>query len=208
MGGRTTVRSGDAKKRGQNYQNSFKFKPSFGSKVPTPAQVKAKEAPLDLLCQRCHDTVSWKIAYDKYKPLTKPRACRICEKPHVIKAYRALCDFCATKDKQEGICLCTKCGENVKQMTNAEGRNHYATPGQTSKKEEGKADKQDAAVEEALDAMKLRERRQVQRKLEAGEVKYNKTKKCFVKVENEDAIYEVDEEGDGSSDGEDGDGDQ
>ena len=136
MAGKTTSRGGENKKRGQTYQNAYKFKPSSGTKVPTPQQTKARDAPLDLLCQRCHDTVKWKIDFDKYKPLTKAHKCQKCAKPVVTKAYRNICDFCAVKDKKEGISLCTKCGKNVKQLENAEGRNNYAIPGQPSKKEE------------------------------------------------------------------------
>ena len=200
------MRGGDNKKRGQTYQNKYKYKPSSGTKVPTPAQAKAREAPLDFLCQRCHDTIKWKVDFDKYKPLRAARKCRLCTKPVVIKAYRVICDACAIKDKKDGICLCTKCGLNVKDMQNAEGRNTYATPGQVSKKEEQKLAAEDAAVEAALEAMKLRERRQAERKLKAGEIKYSATKKRFVQCENEDVDFELEGDGD-SSEGDSGEND-
>ena len=155
-----STRAGEAKKRGQNHQNRYKYKPSQGTKVPTPQQAKAKEVSLSLLCQRCHDTIKWKIDFDKYKSLTSAHKCRICEKPCVIKAYRAICDICALKDKKDGKCLCTKCGLNVKDMQNAEGQNNYAVPGQKNRKtEEQKNVAHDAATEAALDGMKLREKR-------------------------------------------------
>ena len=201
MPGKTTsMRGGDNKKRGQNHQNKYKYKPTAATKVPTPAQAKAKEAPLDFLCQRCHDTIKWRVDFDKYKPLTAPRKCRICVKPVVIKAYRVMCDACAVKDKKAGVCLCTKCGYNVITMQNASGLNAYATPGQVSKTEEQKLAAEEAAVEAALEAMKLRERRQVERKLNAGEIRYNAKKKCFVQCENESVDFEL--EGDGDSSGE------
>ncbi len=66
-------------------------------------------APLDFLCQRCYDIIKWKIDYHKYKVLSKPRKCEKCEKTHVFKAYRIICDPCAFKDKKTGILYCTKC---------------------------------------------------------------------------------------------------
>ena len=50
----------------------------------------------------------------------------------VLKAYRTICDPCAFSKKKDGILLCTKCTENVKDssgkiLPNKEGNFAYAT---------------------------------------------------------------------------------
>lgn len=64
-----------------------------------------------------------------------------------------------------------------------------------------KADEVCPETNEALQKMKLRVRRQYVRKLNDGLIKYNKTTKEFVMIDKEDKIYEVDEEGEDSEDG-------
>ena len=81
------------KKRGQKYQNKSKFKLNEESKLTQ----RIKATPLDHLCQRCYDQIKWKIEYKKYKPLSTPGKCTDCKNRSVLKAYRALCDPCATK---------------------------------------------------------------------------------------------------------------
>ena len=80
--------------------------------------------------------MAWKIDYEKYKPLAKPRKCQKCSQPRITKAYRQICDICAVKDKKEGVVLCTKCCLNVKLMTNNAGQNNYANPRQQPKEVE------------------------------------------------------------------------
>ncbi len=96
------------KKGSQKYQNTFKFKHNKNS-VKTE---KIKNSPLDKLCAHCYDVIKWKIDYRKYKPLTAMAKCNICFQKCVIKAYRTICDHCATHAK-EGERLCTKCGVNT-----------------------------------------------------------------------------------------------
>lgn len=95
-------RSGDNKKKGQKYQNTFKFKHNKNSMLTR----KIRETPLDFLCQRCLDKMEWRIDYRKYKPLTAMTKCNICQQKNIYKAYRTICEPCAvTKDPK----LCTKC---------------------------------------------------------------------------------------------------
>ena len=56
----------------------------------------------------------------------------MCALPFVLKAYRTICDPCAFSKKKDGILLCTKCTENVKNssgkiLPNKEGNFAYAT---------------------------------------------------------------------------------
>ena len=81
------------KKRGQKHQNVTKFKLNDESKLTK----RIMKTPLDHLCQRCHDQIKWKIDYKKYKPLSQPGKCVECKNRNILKAYRTLCDACATK---------------------------------------------------------------------------------------------------------------
>jgi hypothetical protein len=99
-----SMRSGEPSKKGQKYQNSFKFKHNKNSMLTR----KIAETPLDNVCKRCLEKLEWKINYRKYKPLTVPCKCNICENKSIFKAYRTLCDSCAIPNK-----LCTMCAEVV-----------------------------------------------------------------------------------------------
>lgn len=65
----STTRGGNDAKRGQRYQNSWRYKPGLHKTG------KQKAIPLTLayLCTRCKDIIEWKRKYDKYKPLATPR---------------------------------------------------------------------------------------------------------------------------------------
>ena len=57
------------------------------------------------VCPRCRDKAQWRFQYGKYKPLKKVAACGSCRQKNVTKAYRTLCDKCAsTKKKCPGCC--------------------------------------------------------------------------------------------------------
>ncbi len=97
-------RSGNNRKKGQKYQNSFTFKHNPNSMKTR----KISQSPLDFLCDRCHDILEWKIKYRKYKPLSTPSKCIVCMNRTIFKAYRLICEICAIPKK-----LCTKCGNEV-----------------------------------------------------------------------------------------------
>ena len=78
--------------------------------------------------------IQWKIDYRKYKPLNKPHKCRKCDNPFVFKAYRNICDKCATQDKKQGVLSCTKCLVNVL----ADGGTGYAEPREVTKHDDAK----------------------------------------------------------------------
>lgn len=48
------------------------------------------------VCKRCREKVQWKFKYDKYKPLKNPGNCQQCKQKVITKAYRTLCDGCAS----------------------------------------------------------------------------------------------------------------
>ncbi|XP_072051180.1 uncharacterized protein C9orf85 homolog [Amphiura filiformis] len=57
------------------------------------------------VCDRCKDTIQWKIKYKKYKPLTQPKKCTKCSERRVKHAYHIICAPC-TQDAG----VCAKCG--------------------------------------------------------------------------------------------------
>lgn len=96
--------------RGQKYQNSTAFKPGLYGES---RRVKLAAAlPVAGVCARCRDKVEWKKKYDKYKPLTVPRKCVVCQQKKVKQAYYRLCQVCA-----ESSGVCAKCGEQGEIVT-------------------------------------------------------------------------------------------
>lgn len=51
--------------------------------------------------------------YRKYKPLTAKAICTDCQQQNVIKAYRALCDDCATRKREVTV---PKDGVNITEL--------------------------------------------------------------------------------------------
>ena len=128
---------------------------------------KILKTPLDRLCQRCLDQIKWRIAYKKYKPLTCPSRCVDCQQKTIIKAYRSLCDTCASKkvevkirvDGEEKIIQtkrCSKCVQPTKE---------YAAAEKTKAQHEEEAKMEDKRITEILDGLKEREKKKILRKL-------------------------------------------
>jgi hypothetical protein len=100
--------------------------------------------------------------------LVTPARCHKCQEKVITKAYRALCNTCARPDK-----LCTKCEQPVEGGVYAE----YKLPDKVEQKMQ-------EDLEEEMDAVlqKLRERckKTILRKIETGEIAYDKAKKAFI----------------------------
>lgn len=60
------------------------------------------------VCNKCREKLQWRFKYNKYKPLKTPSSCRDCNNKAIHKAYRALCDPCATKRK-----VCSGCSKDI-----------------------------------------------------------------------------------------------
>lgn len=60
------------------------------------------------VCNKCREKSQWRFKYNKYKPLKTPSSCRDCNMKAIHKAYRALCDACATKRK-----VCSACSKDL-----------------------------------------------------------------------------------------------
>lgn len=48
------------------------------------------------ICDRCKQKLQWKFQFAKYKPLKSPGNCKNCHLKVITKAYRTLCDACAS----------------------------------------------------------------------------------------------------------------
>ena len=115
-----SLRPGNNKKKGQKHQNTYTYHHNKGSLISR----KILSSPLDLLCERCLEILSWKVKYNKYHPLKTPGKCNQCQEKCIYKAYRTLCDGCATKDGKK---RCTKCGEEVENFAKPDARNNPET---------------------------------------------------------------------------------
>ena len=115
-----SLRPGNNKKKGQKHQNTYTYHHNKGSLISR----KILSPPLDLLCERCLEILSWKVKYNKYHPLKTPGKCNQCQEKCIYKAYRTLCDGCATKDGKK---RCTKCGEEVENFAKPDARNNPET---------------------------------------------------------------------------------
>jgi hypothetical protein len=144
-----STRSGKNTKQGQKYQNTFAFKHNKNSMLTR----KIRETPLDVLCKRCVEKLEWRINYRKYKPLSAPSRCNKCLLKNVYKAYRTICDNCATIHK-----MCAKCAETV---------DDYAAP-KNWRNDPSKKKKEDDPLFEIMKELKVRHRRTVRRKLDEG----------------------------------------
>ena len=81
------------KKKGHKpaHQNSFAFRHNPKSKLTA----KILSSPNVGLCQKCHDKIAWRKQYRKYKPLSQPSTCYLCNRRNVTAAYHNICDDCA-----------------------------------------------------------------------------------------------------------------
>ena len=82
------------------HQNEFAFKHNKNSKLTK----KIDSEPLDNLCRRCFGKLSWRKKYRKYKLRTVPGKCNLCQEKNIVKAYRTICESCATQRM-----ICAKC---------------------------------------------------------------------------------------------------
>lgn len=85
------------------HQNAYAFKHNKASKKTQ----KILKAPNMGLCEKCHQIIEWRKQYRKYKPLTQPRRCNLCQEKKITLAYHVVCDPCAANRK-----ICAKCMQN------------------------------------------------------------------------------------------------
>jgi hypothetical protein len=181
-----STRKGNAKKQGPKHQNSFTFEHNKNSKKSKAIAVLPNKG----VCKKCYEILEWRKKYRKYKPLTQPRKCNLCEQKKVTHAYHVICPACAEKLK-----VCAKCMDPEVYQ---------------SEKELREIEKQEMAeIEAELENVPLRLKKAIKRKLrngdfdsdkedddeeeEEGEVKI-KEKKPKPKQEQKKQVVEEEEE--------------
>ena len=169
-----SLRPGNNKKKGQKHQNTYTYHHNKGSLISR----KILSSPLDLLCERCLDILSWKVKFNKYHPLKNPGKCNQCLGKNIYKAYRTICDLCATKDGKK---RCTKCGEEVE---------NYATPDVRNNPEIGV--KKKSPVMELVKTLKKKYQKTVYRKINTGiRIEYDE-EKGIINEETKEIIIPLD----------------
>ena len=169
-----SLRPGNNKKKGQKHQNTYSYHHNKGSLISR----KILSSPLDLLCDRCLDILAWKVKFNKYHPLKNPGKCNQCLGKNIYKAYRTMCDSCATKDGKK---RCTKCGEEVE---------NYATPDVRNNPEIGV--KKKSPVMELVKTLKKKYQKTIYRKINTGvRIEYDE-EKGIVDEETKEVIISLD----------------
>ena len=169
-----SLRPGNNKKKGQKHQNTYTYHHNKGSLVSR----KILSSPLDLLCERCLDILSWKVKFNKYHPLKNPGKCNQCLGKNIYKAYRTICDSCATKDGKK---RCTKCGEEV---------DNYAKPEARNNPEIGV--KKKSPVMELVKTLKKKYQKTIYRKINTGiRIEYDE-EKGIINEETKEVIISLD----------------
>ena len=169
-----SLRPGNNKKKGQKHQNTYTYHHNKGSLISR----KILSSPLDLLCERCLDILSWKVKFNKYHPLKNPGKCNQCLGKNIYKAYRTICDSCATK---EGKKRCTKCGEEVENFAKPDARNNPET-----------GVKKKSPVMELVKTLKKKYQKTVYRKINTGvRIEYDE-EKGIINEETKEVIIPLD----------------
>ncbi|XP_077200922.1 uncharacterized protein C9orf85 homolog [Paroedura picta] len=100
----SSQRGNTVRTRAQRHQNAEAFR---NDKHDASAQRKKMNAKLhDGLCQHCKEVLEWRVKFNKYKPLTKPKKCVKCLQKTVKDSYHIVCKACACE-----LELCAKCGK-------------------------------------------------------------------------------------------------
>lgn len=170
-----STKKGNNTKQGQKHQNTFAFKHNKNSRLTR----KIQEAPLDLLCEHCLQVLQWKIKYRKYRPLSTPGKCNLCELKNILKGHRMICDQCSKQHM-----LCSKCLNPCE---------NFAKPSHISK--HLRKTKKVSTFEEVVEFLKERQRRTVNRKIEQGEKVIYDEKRGLILKRSDTVLYTLEEIG-------------
>lgn len=101
------------KGRAPAHQNAFAYKHNPKSKKTE----KILNSPNIHVCRRCHEKIEWRKKYRKYKPLTQPTKCNLCQQRKVKAAYHTICTDCTTSDKARKVVVGAKQKDNAPPVT-------------------------------------------------------------------------------------------
>lgn len=82
---------------------------------------KIQKGMCEGVCPQCREKAQWRFRYGKYKPLKKVGGCSNCRQKTVTKAYRTLCDKCASTKKVCASC----CADMSEQHLKRKERNDF-----------------------------------------------------------------------------------
>ena len=82
---------------------------------------KIQKGMCEGVCPQCRDKAQWRFQYGKYKPLKKVAGCSGCRQKNVTKAYRTLCDKCASTKKVCPGC----CADFIQQVSKRKERDEH-----------------------------------------------------------------------------------
>ena len=116
---------GKKKKKGRApaHQNKYAFRHNPKSKKTD----KILASPNVGVCRRCHEKIEWRKQYRKYKPLTQPGKCNLCQRRNVKAAYHTICADCAVGDKANRAVLEATTGASGAASGKAEVKPEAAT---------------------------------------------------------------------------------
>ena len=139
---------GKKKKKGRApaHQNKYAFRHNPKSKKTD----KILTSPNVGVCRRCHEKIEWRKQYRKYKPLTQPGKCNLCQRRNIKAAYHTICADCAVGDRANKAVLEATTGTSAAASGKTEAKPETATES-TSNNDQQVAVDEAVAVENTSD---------------------------------------------------------
>ncbi|KAM9167716.1 uncharacterized protein C9orf85 homolog [Mergus octosetaceus] len=100
----SSQRGNAVRRRPQRHQNTWAFSNRRHDASSRRKKINAKLH--DGVCQHCKDILEWRVKFNKYKLLSKPKKCVKCLQKAVKDPYHIICRPCACK-----LEICAKCGK-------------------------------------------------------------------------------------------------
>ena len=139
---------GKKKKKGRApaHQNKYAFRHNPKSKKTD----KILASPNVGVCRRCHEKIEWRKQYRKYKPLTQPGKCNLCQRRNIKAAYHTICADCAVGDRANKAVLEATTSTSAAASGKTEAEPEVATEG-VSNADQQVADAVDSASDHGSD---------------------------------------------------------
>ena len=144
----TGASGGKKRKKGRApaHQNKYAFRHNPKSKKTD----KILASPNVGVCRRCHEKIEWRKQYRKYKPLTQPGKCNLCQRRNIKAAYHTICADCAVGDRANKAVLEATTSTSAAASGKTEAEPEVATEG-VSNADQQVADAVDSASDHGSD---------------------------------------------------------
>lgn len=116
----SSQRGNCAKSGPQKHQNTKAYRNDLHRKDKTIKVLNSLQ--IAGCCKRCKEVIEWKIKYNKYKPLTRPKKCVKCLQKNVTNSYFIICQNCIESQN-----LCGKCASVPPTESSAESSDAVAS---------------------------------------------------------------------------------